>query len=356
MHLYETLDSQGITDSILEQLSDADLRELGVDKLGERRRLLAAFAKNGNGDGDFSLMDQTTENTTNSNPADFTYTAQNGEIIITGCIGKGLIKIPNQFDNLPMPVRRIGDNAFSGNQFLLGVEIPDSVTTIGDTAFHGCSSLTSVEIPDSVTTIGYAAFHGCSSLTSVEIPGSVTTIGERAFDGCSSLTSVKIPGSVTTIGKRAFDGCSSLTSVEIPGGVTTIGDTAFHGCSSLTSVEIPDSVTTIGNAAFHGCSSLTSVKIPNSVRTIGDTAFAGCSSLTSVKIPNSVTTIGDGAFYDCGVRDRPSLRRIAAAEKNYRKALERRLEVSRWSARRKIFTTLLGAGILYLLYSCTTGG
>jgi len=264
MHLYETLDSQGITDSILEQLSDADLRELGVDKLGERRRLLAAFAKNGNGDGDFSLMDQTTENTTNSNPADFTYTAQNGEIIITGCIGKGLIKIPNQFDNLPMPVRRIGDNAFSGNQFLLGVEIPDSVTTIGDTA--------------------------------------------------------------------------------------------FHGCSSLTSVEIPDSVTTIGNAAFHGCSSLTSVKIPNSVRTIGDTAFAGCSSLTSVKIPNSVTTIGDGAFYDCGVRDRPSLRRIAAAEKNYRKALERRLEVSRWSARRKIFTTLLGAGILYLLYSCTTGG
>jgi formylglycine-generating enzyme required for sulfatase activity len=34
---------QGVTDSILGELSDADLRELGIDKLGERKRLLAAF-------------------------------------------------------------------------------------------------------------------------------------------------------------------------------------------------------------------------------------------------------------------------------------------------------------------------
>lgn len=34
---------QGVTDSILGDLTDADLKELGVEKLGERKRLLAAF-------------------------------------------------------------------------------------------------------------------------------------------------------------------------------------------------------------------------------------------------------------------------------------------------------------------------
>ena len=37
---------QGVTDEILDQLEDTDLRELGVEKLGERKRLLSAFAHN----------------------------------------------------------------------------------------------------------------------------------------------------------------------------------------------------------------------------------------------------------------------------------------------------------------------
>jgi formylglycine-generating enzyme required for sulfatase activity len=40
---------QGVTDSILCDLNDSDLKELGVDKLGERKRLLAAFGKSGGG-------------------------------------------------------------------------------------------------------------------------------------------------------------------------------------------------------------------------------------------------------------------------------------------------------------------
>jgi formylglycine-generating enzyme required for sulfatase activity len=40
-------DEQGVTDSILGDLTDSDLKELGVDKLGERKRLLAAFGKSG---------------------------------------------------------------------------------------------------------------------------------------------------------------------------------------------------------------------------------------------------------------------------------------------------------------------
>jgi formylglycine-generating enzyme required for sulfatase activity len=42
-HLLPVFADQGITDSILGDLSDGDLRDLGIDKLGERKRLLAAF-------------------------------------------------------------------------------------------------------------------------------------------------------------------------------------------------------------------------------------------------------------------------------------------------------------------------
>jgi formylglycine-generating enzyme required for sulfatase activity len=38
---------QGVTDSILGDLTDADLKDLGIEKLGERKRILAAFGKSG---------------------------------------------------------------------------------------------------------------------------------------------------------------------------------------------------------------------------------------------------------------------------------------------------------------------
>jgi len=42
-HLLTNFTDQGVTDSILAELSDSDLKDLGIDKLGERKRLLAAF-------------------------------------------------------------------------------------------------------------------------------------------------------------------------------------------------------------------------------------------------------------------------------------------------------------------------
>ncbi len=48
-HLLPFFTDQGVTDSVLKDLTDADLKELGVDKLGERKRLLAAFGKSGGG-------------------------------------------------------------------------------------------------------------------------------------------------------------------------------------------------------------------------------------------------------------------------------------------------------------------
>ena len=203
-------------------------------------------------------------------------------------------------NGLTYSVTSIGNSAFSDNDELKSVVIPNSVTSIGYHAFNGCSGLTSVVIPNSITSIGTSTFYNCSGLTSVVIPNSVTSIGNSAFRGCDGLTSVVIPNSVTSIGNGAFSGCSGLTSVVIGNSVTSIGDGAFNYCDGLTSVVIGNSVTSIGEYAFYYCDGLTSVVIPNSVTSIGEYAFWGCSGLTSIVIGKGITSIGEYAFAGTG--------------------------------------------------------
>ncbi len=258
--------------------------------------------------------------------------------------------IPSRYRGLP--VKEIGDGAFSNCSKLTNIEIPNSVTAIGDSAFSYCSSLTSIEIPNSVTMIGGRAFDNCDNLeynfydnakylgnednpyyvlieatqkddivscdihintkmiamyafsdcyklTNIEIPNSVTTIDHYAFSGCTSLTSVVIPDSVTMIFDYTFSNCDGLKSIEIPNSVTTIYDRAFYDCDGLTGIVIPNSVTTIYDRAFSDCDSLTSVVMPDSVETIGWYVFSYCENLKNVKIPGTVTSVGPNVFDSC---------------------------------------------------------
>jgi hypothetical protein len=324
------VNEQGVTDSILGDLTDSDLKELGVEKLGERKRLLAAFGEV------VSASESHFAVESEARPAprqeDFTYEAANGELAITGFRGKGHAVIPSRFDDLPLPVRYIGAEAFKGNNMLTGVTIPEGVTQIGKEAFAECSSLTTVEMCDSLLEICHRAFGDCKSLADISIPQGVKIIS--GFVGCTRLTSVVVPDSVECIGNSAFQGCIGLTSVTIPGNVTRIEYGAFHGCSGLTSVSIPNSVTSIDSYSFKGCTGLTSIGvaasnpsyssidgvlfdknadtlitcpegksgafvIPGSVTSVGLSAFQDCTGLTSVAIPDSVTRIWQSAFWGC---------------------------------------------------------
>ena len=95
---------------------------------------------------------------------EFEYIEQDGKIVLTKYCGDGgAVVIPSEIDGKPVTI--IGENAFSGCNFLTSVVIPKSVTAIGDEAFRGCTSLTSVIIPEGVTKIGDGAFKGSRSLT-----------------------------------------------------------------------------------------------------------------------------------------------------------------------------------------------
>ena len=68
-------------------------------------------------------------------------------------------------------IDEIGERAFRGMEFLMGVEIPDTVTTIGTSAFSGAEGMKDIEIPSSVLSIGSDAFFGCNILSSVTFDG-----------------------------------------------------------------------------------------------------------------------------------------------------------------------------------------
>ena len=253
----------------------------------------------------------------------------------------GVVVIPDKVNGKPVTIIR--RDAFSNNENVTSVVIPDSVTIIEDDAFSGCTRLTSVTIGKNVKTIGHKAFHECRNLESIIIPDSVTEIGIDAFRGCTGVTSVIIGKNVTSIGMTAFFGCNpehfenksgtsldyyfnntiyeelgnpadlkisemytkivlsgttGLKSVTIPDSVTSIYN-AFSDCTSLTSVTFGRNVTSIGETAFSNCSALKNITIPDSVTLIENSAFYGCTSLTSITIPDSVTGIGSRAFEGC---------------------------------------------------------
>ena len=255
-----------------------------------------------------------------------------------------VIIIPSEIDG--RKVTGIQRFAFSSNEYLKSITIPDGVTSIGDSAFSDCRSLTDITIPDSVTSIGDSAFSGCRSLTDITIPDGVTSIEYGTFYDCSSLTNITIPDSVTSIECEAFYNCSSLTNITIPDGVTSIESETFYNCQSLSNIDISNSLISIGMDAFAHCKNLKNIKIPDSVTTIelgafndtlwynnqpdgllyagkvlylykgempentkitlkndtsgiADNAFSYCTNLTNIKIPDSVTIIGAWAFFSC---------------------------------------------------------
>lgn len=169
---------------------------------------------------------------------------------------------------------RIGVDAFSGNQNLVYIDIPESVTTIDQDAFRGCSHLVFVNLPrHNHLTIGSGAFRDCRMLTRVEFPEHIENAGYGVFQGTALLrvnhgklceggiifhaavaTDVKLArGRVVTEG--LFANNQAIRSLYIPNTIERIGDYAFSRCSNLTTVKIQRRHTNkplkLGAFAFH---------------------------------------------------------------------------------------------------------
>ena len=170
-------------------------------------------------------------------------------------------------------VTEIAYGAFSFNDDLVSVEVPDTVKKISRMAFLGCDKLENVKLSDNLESIGGFAFYGNESLKKITIPDSVTSIDEEAFSGCSTMDEVKLSKNIDKISEYTFSNCQSLKEIEIPEKVTEIGNEAFYSCESLAKVTIPEGVEEIGDSAFMGCKALSEVTVPKSVTVIQANAF-----------------------------------------------------------------------------------
>ena len=259
-----------------------------------------------------------------------------------GSVGNYAFHRIDNLKKISINCETIGEEAFSGCDYLTDITLGENVKTLGDKAFYTCDALERVEIPSTVTDIGEktfyscpalkeaiiragtvkaGTFYNCRALTTLVISDNATLdasftvrntyaketletvkiergeIGISAFNSCPNLTTVELGNSVTSVGDNAFSKCTALTSVNIGDGVTSIGKNAFNGCTALTNANIGSGA--IGESAFNGCTSLANVTLGNGVTQIGKNAFIGCAQIPSITIGSGVTSIGSGAFNGC---------------------------------------------------------
>ena len=259
-----------------------------------------------------------------------------------GSVGNYAFHRIDNLKKISINCETIGEEAFSGCDYLTDITLGENVKTLGDKAFYTCDALERVEIPSTVTDIGEKTFYSCPKLKEAVIragtvkkdtlyncpalttliisdnatldasftarnayaSGTLETvkigkgeIGNSAFSNCTNLTTVELGNDVTSIGKNAFLRCTALTSISIGSGVTSIGSGAFNGCTALTNANIGSGA--IGESAFNGCTSLANVTLGNGVTQIGKNAFIRCAQIPSITIGSGVTSIGSGAFNGC---------------------------------------------------------
>lgn len=202
------------------------------------------------------------------------------------------------------PVTQIGDEAFSMNNTIVSVKMPDSVTVVGKQAFFASYTLSTVELSENLESIGYAAFINCPKLSSVTLPSTLKIIGSEAFAECKMLKHINIPGSIIEWGSYTFldsgletvefeEGLESIgwgafaktniKEIVLPSSVKIVDYTAFSGCTDLESVTLNEGLISMGNAAFGGRSNLKEIIIPSSVENMNELVFNGCTTLESVK-------------------------------------------------------------------------
>ena len=121
--------------------------------------------------------------TITSSPKNTFLTTQGNIFVVEGKIYAG-----GQPFKFPMGVKVIASEAFSYNDTLIEIDIPDSVTNIGSGAFNYCRGIKRITLPQNITTIEADSFGRLESLTSpIKIPAYVSMIKNYSFSGTYNL-------------------------------------------------------------------------------------------------------------------------------------------------------------------------
>lgn len=155
---------------------------------------------------------------------------------------KRLICYPAQKANttytIPTGIREMAFDAFSRNEYIKSVTIPDSVTVVNDNPFYHCKKLTTINVSDTHPCLrifdGALVNSDTNTLLSYPlgrvavdyiVPDGITTIAAGALGG-THTSSIILSNSVKYVERWAFAG-SYIAYVYLPDGLSYIGDQAF---------------------------------------------------------------------------------------------------------------------------------
>ena len=197
-----------------------------------------------------------------------------------------VVRVPEEVEGLPVTV--VGENAFSKNEYMCEVALPDTIESIEDGAFDS-SKLQRFVVPSSLKRLGDKVFRGALRLSEFvqDAANGVTSVRDGVLysaDGAELLCypsakgpTFDVPEGVTVIGRAAFQG-TLVEHVSFPATLREIKAEAFSACEELDVVELPESLERIGAFAFGGW--LTShegvgktVRLGRNVSYVGSPAF-----------------------------------------------------------------------------------
>lgn len=202
------------------------------------------------------------------------------------------------YNDMEFILTNILQSAFTGNEYIQSIVIPEGIVEIKDNQFDNCIHLNEVILPSELTTIGDNAFRNCNTLTDINFPNTVKSIGINCFNDCKSLITIDLSRcNINTVPPSSFENCEKLSLISLPSMIQTIGPRAFYGCKSLLNVDLEE-VESIGDEAFSHCSSITSLNIPKSCMVIGNGVFDGLNNLKTMKIEQCSSPIVVGHSND----------------------------------------------------------
>lgn len=287
------------------------------------------FCKKDSKTGTYILYDYVADGTTTSLDVASAVTNKYGKDAIVGSIKKGAFSGDNSLTEIIVPdtVTEIAGGAFEKMRKLEKITLPFIGRTANSDAYIGesykeneedcineerifCYIFGTEEYEDSSKiTANYGAatvdYYLPANFESVSVGSNkegaeLYSIPAYAFNGLSILLNVKLLDNIDAIGEYAFGNCSALGSVNISKNVKTIYNNAFEGCAQLkTGLTFDEGATleTIKDKAFYK-TEIKNLVLPSSVKTIGNSAFS-LSKLESITLPSSLEKIGAFAFAGC---------------------------------------------------------
>lgn len=191
-----------------------------------------------------------------------------------------------------------------------------SINYVGDSAFSGNNDIVNVTIPDGYTHIGYFSFMDCQNLETVYIGKDLFYFGEGAFEGSYNIEEFSV--SAENLHCYSVDGCVLRREDEvllasngnIPSISTGIYHSVFRANKNISDIVLPDGIKWIGSTSFSE-SSLESIVLSKNLEKIFDYAFS-YTNLKEIYIPASVGIMGkavfagiDGIVINCEAKSQP---------------------------------------------------